>query len=556
MHTNPVQDTRCAFGMIIFHTVAAMAVISLVSAALYGAGLDIIRIYLGTSYRCYPLLAGLLALAAALPNMVLSVRLATGKVTRPWGSAAALAAALLFCGAAAFPLRTHFLRSRPMTATAPAALRARFGPIVQFGPFHDRAADAGTGMTVWYFDPVPAERPVEILYGVEPDPARMRTLPESPGDGTRHEFHLTDLAPSRRYYYLVPTLGGALHSFVTPPRAGSGSPTRFLCVGDTGNTRNGGRAPSYYREVMRAASAWYAGKGLMPGFMIHAGDLVRTGGDLENWLSHFSSFDGQGSLPLVIAPGNHDYLGDRGGNFLYFFHQPDYYTLDYGDTRIISLHPYDGPGRTLDGPVLTTGKEQYRWLKRELARKDRKRWTVVIIHNPILSTGDYGTSELLAAQYLRLFRRHRVDLVVSGHDHNFDIFHVDPDAEDGGTLFLVAGTGGSHIDSYIMDRPLRRWEGWRHDPFAGEGPYQRDPLTDNHHVYGELSWGFTDVEIRGDTMTVTYHRWLDIDRFLSITGQEPESWDIVGIEEPLIRAHGLGSAVPVKSIFKKMGGGP
>lgn len=536
-----------ARGAALLHTLAALAIIATVIAAACAAGLDIIGIYLATSYRTYPLIIMSLALAAALPNLALAVRCAAGSVPPPWKGIASLAVALLFCAAAVPPLRTHFLRNRPAAPSAPGGPMAGAGPLLTFGPFHDRRARASQGIIISYFDPFPSGEAAEIRYGTEPDQSRMTGLPEIPGDGRRREFHLAGLAPSRRYYYLVPALDDIIRTFVTPPAEGPGVSLRFLCVADTGNTRRSGVSRSYYGEVMRAASDWYARMHTRPSFMIHAGDIVRTGDDLEAWGVHFASFDG-GGIPVVTAPGNHDYLGDRGGNHRYIFPHPDYYSLDIGDIRVISLHPYDGPGRTLDGPVLTTGKEQYRWVKRELGRKDRKRWTVVIIHNPILSTGDYGSNELLGAQYLALFRRHGVDLVISGHDHNFDAFHVDPGAEDGGTIFLVVGTGGSHLDSYIMDRPRRRWGGWRNEP-AGDAYAPADPLFDCAHLYGELSWGFTDVALHDDTLTVTYCRWLDYDRFLSITGQEHDSWDMVPLDDPGIPLRAEG----VKTIIKKKG---
>ena len=207
--------------------------------------------------------------------------------------------------------------------------------------------------------------------------------------------------------------------------------------------------------------------------MVHGGDMTSTGTDLDGWAYSFASNALADSVPLVAAPGNHDFLKDGGANFRYFFNRPDYCSIDYGDCRIILLHPYDGPGRTLDGPVICSGAEQYRWVTRELARPRHGKWLIVVLHNPLLSTGDYGVNELLAEQYLSLFRKHRVDLVVSGHDHNFDAFLAGSNTPWGGTLYLVTGTGGSHLDAAIMDRPERRWLDWRQDRSTGQGPYQR-----------------------------------------------------------------------------------
>jgi 3',5'-cyclic AMP phosphodiesterase CpdA len=257
------------------------------------------------------------------------------------------------------------------------------------------------------------------------------------------------------------------------------------------------------------------------------------------------------SVASAVVTWNHELLRDGGANFRYFYGLPGYYTVDHGSARIIFIHPFDGPGKTLDGPVLTTGHEQYRWLRHELARTSGSGWTIVVIHIPLLSTGDYGMNELLLAQYRELFRKHKVDLVLSGHDHNFDSFLLDENADWGGTIYLVAGTGGSGLDSYIMNRPARRWLDWRHDRNLPGGLYQHDHYTSAYHRYGELSWGFTDVEIRGFTMTVTYCRWLDINRYLAITGQEKGPWDMVYLDGPALQKNGLLKAAPVITIIKR-----
>ena len=59
------------------------------------------------------------------------------------------------------------------------------------------------------------------------------------------------------------------------------------------------------------------------------------------------------------------------------------------------------------------------------------------------------------------------------------------------------------------------------------GLYQHDRYTESCHLYGELSWGFTDVMIAGNVMTVTYRRWLSLPRFLELTGQERKAWEMV-----------------------------
>jgi hypothetical protein len=551
------QKARLPLPWTIIFLAGAVSVLLLLAVCVHITGIDIIHIYLQTSFYYYPVLifaaAALLVAgnvfsalyeAVTIRNKAeLHARLSLGIII--------LILSIWFCAEAVSYIREQYLRCRGREPSAAGLLWTRIGPIIQFGPFHDRSAEASSGIVLWYFDPVKSHEPAELRYGMEPVPEKMERTVEAAGDGKRHEFHLTGLRPSSRYYYQVPEWGDTVYTFRTGPDRVSGEAIRFIVTGDTGNTGMGGYSHSYSRDVMRSADEYYTKNNLIPSFKVHTGDAVRTGADLDAWHSYFSSYDRSASILGIIVPGNHEYLEDWGGNFRYFYGQPDYHAIDYGSVRIISINPFDGPGKTLDGPVLSSGRDQYRWVQKELARSRDARWLVVVIHNPLFSTGDYGSNEILIAQYYGLFRKYKVDLVISGHDHNFDSFHVDRDSDWGGTIYVVAGTGGSALDSYIMDRPDRRWLDWRHDRDSAAGLFQHDPYTEAGHVYGELSWGFTDVEIRGDTMTVSYCRWLDFDRFLAITGQEKNSWQMVYLDEDVRKKNNLSQVTVVKQIVKR-----
>ncbi len=534
----------------------AASITALSIALMAQTGLDILKIYLQTSYFFYPL-ALLLAPAvlAALAVTMAGAGLHELMHNRFFSPPTPVRAMVLLLSAACFTaaltgLREFHLRRHGKEPSAKERFWARVGPAARFGPFTAHRAASGS-MVIWYFDPFRATAPAGLRYGREPKPDSMSAAKEVPGsDGRRHEFHLSGLVPATRYYYTVPAWGDKVYSFISPPEAGSLGPVRFICLGDTGNTREEGFAPSYYGPVMRAAEQYYREQGQGPAFMIHAGDIVRTGTDLDSWLRHFTSFDSS-SLPVMMTAGNHELLEDYGSNYRYFFGQPLYYSFDYGAVHFLSLNAFDGPGAGFDGPVLCSGAEQYDFAKRDLAATRGARWIVVIMHIPMLSTGDYGNNEILLRQYRELFKANRVDLVIAGHDHNFDSFLVDPGSPWGGTIYLVAGTGGSAVDSYIMDSKKRAWKTWYHDRSSEHGLYQHDELTKRYHVYGELSWGFTDVMVKDDTLTVSYCRWLDLPGFLEKTGQERKEWDMIYLDERTLSENGLTRAVTVKSIAKK-----
>lgn len=525
-------------------------------AAVRTAGIDIIMIYLRTSRFNYPVLLFSLCGFFIMVNIIMAVRsIAAFKKKRPSTGTRAAVGLILSMVVVFIYLADPFLRmyhppADPERASARKRLWARIGPVVQFGPFAGRKTDASTSMVLWYFDPVMNNGPATARFGIGPLPEKMSAVYEASGDGRRHEFHFTGLSPDTVYYYQIPAWGDTVRSFRTAPARSAGGSFRFFALGDTDSSRIGGYAFSYFRNVLRAAMTAYHDQGRRPSFMVHAGDMVRTGADLDAWHNHFSSLAMMDSMPVAAAAGNHDFLMDGGANFRYLYGQPDYYAVDYGAARIFFIHPFDGPGTTLDGPVITTGAEQYRWICRELARSGPK-WLIIVIHTPILSTGDYGVNELLAAQYVELFRKRRVDLVISGHDHNFDSYHVDSASPWGGTIYIVTGTGGSALDSHIMERPERRWKNWRHDGTSPLGLFQNDRFTSAYHRYGELSWGFTDVEIRGDALTVSFYRWLDLDTFFRITGLDRRRWNMMYLDDRTLARHDLLRAKVIKRIDKK-----
>lgn len=551
---------RTALAWIIFHLLIAAATTALFIILTVMTGSDIIRLYFQTSYFFYPL--ALLTVPAVL--VMLAVTLAAAGIHElrhdrffspplPILSLVMLLAAVCFT-AAGTGMREYHLRRHGAEPSARERFWARVGPVVQLVP---SSGNGSSGIiSIWYFDPIPAASSTRIIFGREPMRERMSAAEEIPGsDGRRHEFHLTGLSPTARYYYSIPAWGKRIYEFSPPPAPDSRGPVRFICLGDTGNTRAGGYSQSYFGSVMRAADRHYREQGATPAFLVHAGDIVRTGADLDGWLRHFTSFDSS-SLPLIMTVGNHEFMEDYGGNYRYFFGGPLYYSFDYGPVHFISLNAFDGPGIGFDGPMLSspllsTGAGQYDFVKRDLAASDGKKWIVVILHIPILSTGDFGSSEILLTQYRDLFKKYRVDLVIAGHDHNFDSFMVDPKTDWGGTVYIVAGTGGSAVDSYIMDRAKRKWNTWYHDRASEHGLYQRDEMTERYHVYGELSWGFTDVMIQDDTLTVTYCRWLDLPAFLDMTGQNRYAWEMIYLDERTWAENNLSDSVAVKTITKK-----
>ena len=397
------------------------------------------------------------------------------------------------------------------------------GPFVQFGPIAGgEVISVSSSMVVWWFTPVKSGHTAYIKFGTGPLPDAMETaIEELNGDGEKHTVVLKGLKPMTRYYYRVPDLDQTVYSFTTGTLGRTDTPYHVLCTGDVRNSK--GVLKSFYSEVNLMADAVYSRERISPAFKIVLGDLTRHGKDYDSWNLYFTNEKIHSPVyPVMPVMGNHEMYEDYGGNYNYLFSNQRYYSYTYSNAVFIHINNYDGFLGTL-------GREQLDYLKKKLNEHYRKKWIIVSLHEPVLSTGDYNMNELLISQLFQLFRDYRVDLVLAGHDHHYDSFHVDRESPWGGTLYIVNGGGGDKVDSFIMRRDNKRWKSWYHDRNSPYGLYQDDEYTVKYHLYGELSWGFVDIEIGGDRITTSYYRWIDIEDFLARTGQRSDKWDITPV---------------------------
>ncbi len=80
------------------------------------------------------------------------------------------------------------------------------------------------------------------------------------------------------------------------------------------------------------------------------------------------------------------------------------------------------------------------WLRRALIAEQGDRWTVVVFHHPVFSSGEHGSTPGFRPGLPRMFRRRGVDLVLNGHDHNYEATR-----ELRGIRYVVTGGGGASI---------------------------------------------------------------------------------------------------------------
>ena len=274
-----------------------------------------------------------------------------------------------------------------------------------------------------------------------------------------------------------------------PPEAASSGVTRFsfIVYGDTRGRRDG--VQEQYEHSLVVDSMVAAMKRLAAGafpvrFVLQTGDAVENGGIARQWNKSFidliNRITTEGGVPYFLAPGNHDLSGAsslespvrKAGlrNYL---------------AAIANLIPPDGAPRRLDGyPTysfgygnafvialdsnIATDDRQFEWVKSQLEGLDHKRYhhIVVFFHHPPFSSGPHGGAVVepacaaLRARYLPLFRRHRVTILFSGHEHLFEHWVERYEDSDGHKLRLdqiVTGGGGAPLYAYRGEPDLREY---------------------------------------------------------------------------------------------------
>lgn len=225
----------------------------------------------------------------------------------------------------------------------------------------------------------------------------------------------------------------------------------------------------------------------IPGVVFTTGDNAYPRGRRVDFQDCYHPSWGRHRARTRPSPGNHDYgVPGAAGYFEYFGaaagdSTKGYYSFALGSWQVIALNT------VLEiGP----GSPQLEWLRTELGSSPAH-CTVVYGHDPRFSSGEHGSEEDLDHVW-RVLHEFGVELLVSGHDHNYERFaplsaDAAPDPDHGVQQFVV-GTGGAYL------RPLT--DRLPHSAVADATSHGLLKLTLHTDRY---EWEF--VPVRGDTFT-------------------------------------------------------
>ena len=311
---------------------------------------------------------------------------------------------------------------------------------------------------------------VEINHRWRALPAHAASPPPV-GPDAYEDVQVSGLRPGTRYPYAIRSRAGTVSEGVLTTAPARPAPFRFDVFADQGDC-------THNHAACRVIAGIAADR---PSFVLGAGDLSYANehgpGIWDQWLDQVQAYTK--TAPLMPTVGNHEFpagdptalyadpLADFKGHFVLppTAHK-DYYSFTYSGVHVVALPEIYVPM----GP----GTPFRRWLDADLTTADRDplvRWTVAFDHRPFYSSGQrHGPYEQFVHDELPTLEQHHVDLVLSGHEHNYertlplrggtvvsrDRTHV---RKGQGITYVLTGGGGA--GTYDDFGPMPVWDAVR-----------------------------------------------------------------------------------------------
>lgn len=263
-----------------------------------------------------------------------------------------------------------------------------------------------------------------------------------------YSARIENLTAGQKYVYRVGIEGAWSEWYQIQMPDPSNKKISFVYFGDAQNDLR-----SMWSRVIREAYK------TMPeiDFMLHAGDLINRHGSDAEWGEWFYAGNFlHAMVPSVMTPGNHEYA-----NVVLSPHwRPQFnlplngpkgleetcYVINYSNLKVISLDAE----QIDESPAFL--KKQAQWLDSILTNDPRK-WTAITFHYPVFSTKPNRDNEGLRNNFKPIFDKHKVDIILQGHDHAYGRGMVNNASEGkrlkdkkSGTMYVVSVSGPKMYD--------------------------------------------------------------------------------------------------------------
>ena len=263
-------------------------------------------------------------------------------------------------------------------------------------------------------------------------------LPKKYGKYNHFEAEITGLAPGEYSYVIAPAggfeaLASEPMSFTIPNADDIQMHSSMLFFGDT---QPDASISEYelFGELVKTARDAHPDAGVA----LQCGDIGNQGDSPEEWGAFLkvaqTSFEG---MPLMTSPGNHEvspYVNNPSRKpefYLNVFSLPkngpegleeEFYSFDYGNIHVLSLSSnYMDPSETYsddEKEAAEIAAKVNEWIENDLA-STYKPWKIVLMHQPAFPLAGDSTTRGINEQWIPIFDRNYVDLILCGHQHEF-----------------------------------------------------------------------------------------------------------------------------------------
>jgi len=189
-----------------------------------------------------------------------------------------------------------------------------------------------------------------------------------------------------------------------------------------------------------------------PRAVLTLGDNQYDDGALADFRASYDPTWGRFKGRTHPTPGNHEYRTPGADGYFDYFgaraHRASggMYSVNIGRWHLVSINSGRG----------TISDRQLQWVRRNLG-SDRHRCELAYWHHPRWSSGTVHGSRQAMGPLWKVLYRHGVDVVLNGHEHNYERFSLMSPAgrwaPRAGIREFVVGTGGR--GHYSLGRPSR-----------------------------------------------------------------------------------------------------
>ncbi len=381
-------------------------------------------------------------------------------------------------------------------------------PYLQLG---DNASNAGELALLWHTADEDAAWAVEVRSVTDQswtkmnDPTYRHIVVRGAEPHRVYLAKLTGLTPGGEVEYRVLKAGKQVFDAKARSRHSAGQPYRFVAFGDCGADTEGEKAVAYQTFLAK------------PDFVFIPGDIVYSAGRISEYRKKFfpiynaenaSALEGAPllrSIPFIAAGGNHDLapppvVNGHSDRFAYFYYWSQ---------------PLNGPLKipgaanepVLKGEELESAKDTYpqmanfsfdydnahwlvldsnryvdwsdpklrEWIENDLKSAQTATWRFVGFHHPGFNSSHAHFKDQWMRDLSPLFEKYNVDLVLSGHVHNYQRtypmkvrdsatwtldkkYDGNKNTRPDGVIYLVTGGGGASLYDTDQEKKPETWQ--------------------------------------------------------------------------------------------------